>query len=88
MKFSVLALDSDGTIAEQGRLDPEARSAIAEPQVRGIAVAVVTGRILEDLREVFITSSGERSGRFTATVRCRSVGHGFTEQLGLRHQHP
>ena len=52
MKFSVLALDYDGTIADHGRLDPEVRSAIAEAQARGIAVVVVTGRALEDFREV------------------------------------
>jgi hypothetical protein len=52
MKFSVLALDYDGTIAHQGRLDPDVRSAIAEAQSRGIAVVIVTGRILEDLLEV------------------------------------
>ena len=52
MKFSVLALDYDGTIADHGRLDPDVRSAIAEAQALGIAVVVVTGRILEDLREV------------------------------------
>ncbi len=52
MKFSVLALDYDGTLAEHGRLDPDVRSAIGEARARGIAVIVVTGRILEDLREV------------------------------------
>ncbi len=52
MKFSVLALDYDGTIADQGRLVPDVRTAIAEAQGRGIAVIIVTGRILEDLLDV------------------------------------
>ncbi len=52
MKFSALALDYDGTIARDGALDPEVRSAIAEVRSRGIAVVIVTGRILEELRQV------------------------------------
>ncbi len=52
MKFTVLALDYDGTIARDGLLDPEVRSAIAEVRSRGIAVVLVTGRILEELRQM------------------------------------
>jgi hydroxymethylpyrimidine pyrophosphatase-like HAD family hydrolase len=52
MKFTVLALDYDGTIALEGRLDPEVKSAIAEVRSRGVAVALVTGRILSELRTV------------------------------------
>ena len=52
MKFSALALDYDGTIARDGSLDPDVRSAIAEVRSRGIAVVLVTGRILEELRLV------------------------------------
>jgi HAD superfamily hydrolase (TIGR01484 family) len=52
MKFSALALDYDGTIARDGSLDPDVRSAIAEVRSRGIAVVLVTGRILEELRRV------------------------------------
>lgn len=50
MRFSVLALDYDGTIARDGQMDSDARSAIDEVRSRGIAVVVVTGRILSDLR--------------------------------------
>jgi hypothetical protein len=49
MKFGVLALDYDGTIARDGVLDPEVRTAIAEVRARGIAVVIVTGRILSEL---------------------------------------
>lgn len=49
MKFGVLALDYDGTIARDGVLDPEVRSAIAEVRKHGIAVIIVTGRILAEL---------------------------------------
>jgi len=52
MKFSVLALDYDGTIARDGLLDPEVRSAIAEVRSRGIAVVLVTGRVVEELRQM------------------------------------
>ena len=52
MKFGVLALDYDGTIAQDGVLDPDVRSAIAEVRRRGIAVIIVTGRILAELEQV------------------------------------
>lgn len=52
MKFGVLALDYDGTIARDGVLDPEVRSAIADVRKRGIAVVIVTGRILAELEQV------------------------------------
>ncbi len=51
MKFSVLALDYDGTIATEGVLDPDVRAAIIETRARGIVVLLVTGRILSDLRQ-------------------------------------
>ncbi|MEO8350754.1 MAG: HAD hydrolase family protein, partial [Chthoniobacteraceae bacterium] len=52
MKFSVLALDYDGTIARHGQADPEVVTAIREARARGITVVLVTGRILSDLRRV------------------------------------
>lgn len=52
MKFTVLALDYDGTIARDGALDPDVRIAIGEARSCGIAVIIVTGRILSDLRKV------------------------------------
>ncbi len=52
MKFLVLALDFDGTIAQNDVLDPAVRAAIAELRSRGIIVVLVTGRIIEDLRRV------------------------------------
>jgi hydroxymethylpyrimidine pyrophosphatase-like HAD family hydrolase len=52
MKFSVLALDYDGTIAREGKLDCEVRASIKEARARGIVVVLVTGRILSDLRQV------------------------------------
>jgi hydroxymethylpyrimidine pyrophosphatase-like HAD family hydrolase len=52
VKFGVLALDYDGTIARHGELDPDVRAAIAEVRARGIVVLLVTGRILDDLRRV------------------------------------
>lgn len=48
----MLALDYDRTIARDGVLDPEVRAAIAEVCKRGIAVVIVTGRILTKLEQV------------------------------------
>ncbi len=50
MKFVVLALDYDGTIARDGMLCPEVKAAIAETRSRGIVVIIATGRVLSDLR--------------------------------------
>jgi hydroxymethylpyrimidine pyrophosphatase-like HAD family hydrolase len=52
MKFGVLALDYDGTIARDGVLDPDVRSAIANVRKQGIAVVIVTGRILAELEQI------------------------------------
>jgi hypothetical protein len=52
LKFGVLALDYDGTIARDGVLDPEVKAAIADARARGIVVILVTGRILADLKQV------------------------------------
>jgi hydroxymethylpyrimidine pyrophosphatase-like HAD family hydrolase len=52
MKFGVLALDYDGTIARDSVLSPDIKAAIAEARARGIVVIIVTGRILSDLRSV------------------------------------
>jgi hypothetical protein len=52
MKFSVLALDYDGTIAQEGVLDPEVRAAIAEVRGQGITVIIASGRTLSDLQRV------------------------------------
>ena len=52
MKFGILALDYDGTIANDGVLDPDVKSAIAEARAQGIVVVLVTGRVLSDLKRV------------------------------------
>jgi hydroxymethylpyrimidine pyrophosphatase-like HAD family hydrolase len=52
MKFSVLAIDCDGTIAQNDRIDPLARQAIAELRAQGITIVLVTGRILSELRRI------------------------------------
>ena len=53
MKFSVLALDYDGTIARDGKTHSTIVEGIREARGRGITVILVTGRILSDLRRVF-----------------------------------
>ena len=52
MRFGVLALDYDGTIALDGVLDPGVRSAIGEARSRGVVVLIVTGRKLSDLKSL------------------------------------
>ena len=52
MKLSVLALDYDGTIARDDRMDPSVLDAIVDARRRGITVMLVTGRRLDDLRRV------------------------------------
>ena len=52
MKFGVLALDYDGTIARDGVLDSAVKASIAEARARGITAILVTGRILSDLKRV------------------------------------
>jgi hydroxymethylpyrimidine pyrophosphatase-like HAD family hydrolase len=49
MKLSVLALDYDGTIARNDRLDPDVLDAIGIARRRGVTVLLVTGRVLGDL---------------------------------------
>ena len=50
MKFGILALDYDGTIAKDGVLDSEVRAAIEEARRHNIVTVLVTGRVLSDLR--------------------------------------
>lgn len=52
MKLSAIALDYDGTIAIDGVMDPSVRAAIGAVRDAGIAVMLVTGRRLDDLRRV------------------------------------
>jgi hydroxymethylpyrimidine pyrophosphatase-like HAD family hydrolase len=52
MKLKALALDYDGTIAEDGRMAPEVRSTIERARSTGLKVLIVTGRIIGDLRRV------------------------------------
>ena len=52
MKFNVLALGYDGTIARHGRAHPAVLEAIQEARARQIVVLLVTGRSLSELRRV------------------------------------
>ena len=46
-----MALDYDGTIARDGKLNPDVRSSIVESRSHGIVVVLVTGRNLTDLQQ-------------------------------------
>lgn len=52
MKFSVLAVDYDGTIAVDGRLEPSAAAGLAHARRRGVTVILVTGRRVSELRDL------------------------------------
>jgi hypothetical protein len=52
MKLGAVAIDYDGTIAVNGAFDPGARDAIAQLRLHGIAVVLVTGRRLDELKRV------------------------------------
>ena len=52
MKLSVIALDFDGTLTRHDRLDASMTEAVADARGRGVAVMLVTGRRLDDLRHV------------------------------------
>jgi hydroxymethylpyrimidine pyrophosphatase-like HAD family hydrolase len=95
MKFGVLALDYDGTIAQDGVLDPEVKTAIAEARAGGIAVVLVTGRILSDLKRLagdlrFVDAVVAENGAVLAfpNGQSRLVGQpppaAFREQLRRR----
>ena len=52
VKLSAIALDYDGTIAANNGLDSSVRDAIAAARSHGITVLLVTGRTLDELRQV------------------------------------
>ncbi len=52
MLLRAIAVDYDGTIAENGILDLHVREAIIEARSTGLHVVIVTGRILRELRRV------------------------------------
>jgi len=51
--FRAVALDFDGTLAHDGRVDPATLAAVGRARARGVRVVLVTGRILDELRAVF-----------------------------------
>lgn len=83
MKLATLALDYDGTIAIDGVFDPEVRRAIGAARQRGVVVALVTGRRIDDLRQAagdlscFDVIVGENGGviHFPASGRHVALGH-------------
>jgi len=82
MKFGVLALDYDGTIARDGVLDPDVKAAIIEARGRGIVVLIVTGRILSELRQMagdlkFVDAVVAENGAVLAFPNAQSklIGH-------------
>ncbi len=52
MRLAALALDYDGTLAANGVLEPDARAALEAVRESGVAIVLVTGRILSNLRSV------------------------------------
>ncbi|MET7466465.1 HAD-IIB family hydrolase [Nonomuraea sp. NPDC005501] len=53
MRYHALACDYDGTLARNGRVEPETVEALERLSRAGVKLLMVTGRELEDLLEVF-----------------------------------
>ena len=70
MKLCVVALDYDGTIARDGRVEPLVLEAVKEAQARGIVVMLVTGRITADLRRVLPEHRSYSMPSFPRMERC------------------
>lgn len=52
MRYGVLAVDYDGTIAEDGVLSADVRQALDVTRAAGATIVLVTGRVLSELRRV------------------------------------
>ena len=52
MKPRVLALDFDGTIAVNGKIDADVAGVIHEARRAGLVVVLATGRIFSDLERL------------------------------------
>jgi HAD superfamily hydrolase (TIGR01484 family) len=52
MRYLVLACDYDGTLATHGQVSPQTLQALAQAAASGRKLVLVTGRILEELKEV------------------------------------
>jgi hydroxymethylpyrimidine pyrophosphatase-like HAD family hydrolase len=53
MKYHALAVDYDGTLATDGRVDPRTLEAVHRLKKSGRRLILVTGRIIQQLRHVF-----------------------------------
>jgi HAD superfamily hydrolase (TIGR01484 family) len=76
MRYLALASDYDGTLAHEGGVDEETRSAIKRLKESGRRAILVTGRELEDLRRVF-----PELGIFDRIV-AENGAHVFTPETG------
>jgi hypothetical protein len=95
MKFRALALDYDGTIAQEGILHPDVKTAIEEARARGIVVVLATGRILSELERLagdlrFLDAVVAENGAVLSfpnghlRLISRPPPHGFLEELRRR----
>lgn len=95
MKFRALALDYDGTIAQEGVLHPDVKTAIQEARARGIIVVLVTGRILSELARLagdlqFLDAVVAENGAVLylpsghLRLMSRPPSHAFLEELRRR----
>jgi hydroxymethylpyrimidine pyrophosphatase-like HAD family hydrolase len=89
MKLAAVAIDYDGTIAVDGAFDGGAREAISQLRLHGIAVVLVTGRRLDDLKRVAgnlncfsaIVAENGAVFYFPESGRHAIIGHAPTPQL-------
>jgi len=82
MRFLAMALDYDGTIAQNDMLDSRVRESIAQLRAQNIIVLIVTGRILSELQRVagdlhFVDAVVAENGAVIAFP-----GSGYSKVLG------
>jgi HAD superfamily hydrolase (TIGR01484 family) len=53
MKYEAFATDFDGTLAHEGKVDPDTVAALERLHASGRKLILVTGRHLEDLKHIF-----------------------------------
>ena len=77
MRYHALACDYDGTIAHDGKVDDATVAALERLRETGRRVILVTGRQLDDLKQVFPEAGNFRSGcggGWRASLQARDTG--------------
>jgi len=84
--FKAIAIDFDGTLTEGGRPDESVLASLAEARDAGMALLLVTGRVVSDLLHVFPDAEQWFDvivGENGAVIRTDSVSHALTAPVPL-----